>query len=235
MNRSHHLHSRRERMAKTLLRSLIATPTTGQVKMPAPAKVALRAVGGGGGSPVTCTYTFNSDNAFATGFGFTGAVEMVSPQVGRLIVEGNTTKELLTTNSALATVDYTVGSKVVEIEFTSSAAQLVSTSALAAAGFIVVNTATSEILAGVSYWVTSDGIELNVVRFSTLVGTVTVGTNAVVGFRVNSDNTFNVLVNGVPVILSDNTITTANLILVLELVNRISQTLRMLGLLLLQM
>lgn len=50
MRPHHHLQSRRERMVRSAFRSFIATPATGQVKFPAGAKVALRAVGGGGGS-----------------------------------------------------------------------------------------------------------------------------------------------------------------------------------------
>lgn len=171
-----------------------------------------------GTPPVGCTYAFNSDDAAAVSFGFDGAVDMTGPQAARHIVQGGgIAEDLFSTNSAFATVDYTVGTKAIEFLFGSSAASLVSSPAVASIGFSVIDPSVPEILAGVSYWVTPSGIEVNVSRAGSLVGTVTAGTSSTVGFEIDADaGAFIVTVDGTPVTLSNDSITPGNLVLAMR-------------------
>lgn len=165
---------------------------------------------------IACLYSFNSDDAAAISFGLDGAVDMTASQTGRVVIQGGSISEQrISTDSTFSTVDFTTGTKVVELYCTSTAPAIASIPGIASIGLQLIDLSGPFIRARASYVISDDGLGVLVSgNGGAFLGSAVVGTASTIGMEIDADaGTFRVIVDGTPVTLSDDTFITGNMIL----------------------
>lgn len=188
--------------------------------------VAVRAVGGrphgggGGPSPIACTYAFNSTDGMVTGFGYAGAVTMAG-QTGSLTTVGGLASQVqrLSTSGASQVVNFAAGKKVIEVRFTSSHASLSSGVNGAAIAVKLLNSATLTVVAGCTLAITPAGLSVIIVRAGSAAdySEPVTGLSAVVGLEFDSTSgTVRAIIGGVVVDLITGVYTPSTCLLAIE-------------------